>query len=191
MIKAGKIPVVKLGNRELIPTNWVEENFQKPAAEWKWSGALNRKIRLTRQRLGAFLPISQPTFKDTALTVDSTQKSQFVHAISLSEEMIGEYWPRSAQQLVRWVFATQVKSTSRSSQAALILHLYPVRLRMCTKANWLDCYCPKGAPTLDVFKEATGIRCSTKRTYRFLPKMKSNCNGEPEPKDGKQYSFKS
>ena len=33
MIKAGKIPVVKLGNRELIPTNWVEENFQKPAAE--------------------------------------------------------------------------------------------------------------------------------------------------------------
>ena len=33
MIKAGKIPVVKLGNRELIPAYWVEENFQKPAAE--------------------------------------------------------------------------------------------------------------------------------------------------------------
>lgn len=33
MIKAGKIPVVKLGSRELIPAYWVEENFQKPAAE--------------------------------------------------------------------------------------------------------------------------------------------------------------
>ena len=33
MIKAGKIPVVKLGSRELIPAYWVEEHFQKPAAE--------------------------------------------------------------------------------------------------------------------------------------------------------------
>jgi hypothetical protein len=47
-------------------------------------------IQLTRQRLGAFLLISQPTFKDTAWTDGSTQKSQFVHAISLDEEMIGE-----------------------------------------------------------------------------------------------------
>jgi len=33
MIKAGKIPVVKLGNRELIPAYWLDENFQKPAAD--------------------------------------------------------------------------------------------------------------------------------------------------------------
>jgi hypothetical protein len=33
MIKAGSIPVFKLGHRELIPAYWVEENFQKPAAE--------------------------------------------------------------------------------------------------------------------------------------------------------------
>ena len=33
MIKAGNIPVVKLGHRELIPAYWVEEQFQKPAAE--------------------------------------------------------------------------------------------------------------------------------------------------------------
>ena len=33
MIKAGKIPVVKLGNRELIPAYWVDEQFKKPAAE--------------------------------------------------------------------------------------------------------------------------------------------------------------
>jgi hypothetical protein len=33
MIKAGNIPVVKLGHRELIPAYWVDENFQKPAAE--------------------------------------------------------------------------------------------------------------------------------------------------------------
>ena len=32
MIKAGKIPVVKLGNRELIPAYWVEDNFLKPDA---------------------------------------------------------------------------------------------------------------------------------------------------------------
>jgi excisionase family DNA binding protein len=32
MIKAGKIPVVKLGNRELIPAYWVEDNFVKPDA---------------------------------------------------------------------------------------------------------------------------------------------------------------
>ena len=32
MMKAGKIPVVKLGNRELIPAYWVEENFVKPNA---------------------------------------------------------------------------------------------------------------------------------------------------------------
>ena len=33
MIKAGKIPIVKLGHRELIPAYWVDEQFQKPAAE--------------------------------------------------------------------------------------------------------------------------------------------------------------
>lgn len=33
MIKAGIIPVVKLGHRELIPAYWVDEQFQKPAAE--------------------------------------------------------------------------------------------------------------------------------------------------------------
>jgi len=33
MIKAGNIPVVKLGHRELIPSWWVDEQFQKPAAE--------------------------------------------------------------------------------------------------------------------------------------------------------------
>ena len=32
MIKAGEIPVVRLGNRELIPAYWVEENFVKPNA---------------------------------------------------------------------------------------------------------------------------------------------------------------
>ena len=32
MIKAGEIPVVKLGNRELIPAYWVEDNFVKPHA---------------------------------------------------------------------------------------------------------------------------------------------------------------
>ena len=32
MIKAGKIPVVKLGNRELIPAYWVEDNFVEPNA---------------------------------------------------------------------------------------------------------------------------------------------------------------
>ena len=32
MIKAGEIPVVKLGNRELIPAYWVEENFWKSDA---------------------------------------------------------------------------------------------------------------------------------------------------------------
>ena len=32
MIKAGEIPVVKLGNRELIPAYWVEDNFVKPNA---------------------------------------------------------------------------------------------------------------------------------------------------------------
>ena len=32
MIKAGEIPVVKLGNRELIPAYWVEDNF-KPSVE--------------------------------------------------------------------------------------------------------------------------------------------------------------
>ena len=32
MMKAGEIPVVKLGNRELIPAYWVEENFVKPNA---------------------------------------------------------------------------------------------------------------------------------------------------------------
>ena len=33
MIKAGNIPVVKLGYRELIPAYWVDEQFQKSAAE--------------------------------------------------------------------------------------------------------------------------------------------------------------
>lgn len=33
MIKAGKIPAVKLGHRELIPAYWVDEQFQKPAAD--------------------------------------------------------------------------------------------------------------------------------------------------------------
>ena len=33
MIKAGKIPVVKLGNRELISAYWLDENFQKPATD--------------------------------------------------------------------------------------------------------------------------------------------------------------
>lgn len=32
MMKAGKIPVVKLGHRELIPAWWVEDNFVKPDA---------------------------------------------------------------------------------------------------------------------------------------------------------------
>ena len=32
MMKAGEIPVVKLGNRELIPAYWVEESFVKPNA---------------------------------------------------------------------------------------------------------------------------------------------------------------
>ena len=32
MVKAGEIPVVKLGNRELIPAYWVEDNFVKPNA---------------------------------------------------------------------------------------------------------------------------------------------------------------
>ena len=32
MIKAREIPVVKLGNRELIPAYWVEDNFVKPNA---------------------------------------------------------------------------------------------------------------------------------------------------------------
>ena len=32
MIKAGEIPVVRLGNRELIPAYWVQENFVKPNA---------------------------------------------------------------------------------------------------------------------------------------------------------------
>jgi len=32
MMKAGEIPVVKLGNRELIPAYWVEDNFVKPDA---------------------------------------------------------------------------------------------------------------------------------------------------------------
>ena len=32
MIKAGEIPVVKLEHRELIPSWWVEENFNNPDA---------------------------------------------------------------------------------------------------------------------------------------------------------------
>ena len=32
MMKAGEIPVVKLGNRELIPAYWVQDNFVKPDA---------------------------------------------------------------------------------------------------------------------------------------------------------------
>ena len=32
MIKAKEIPVVKLGNRLLIPAWWVEDNFDKPNA---------------------------------------------------------------------------------------------------------------------------------------------------------------
>ena len=32
MIKAGEIPVVKLGHRELIPAWWVEDNFSNPDA---------------------------------------------------------------------------------------------------------------------------------------------------------------
>ena len=32
MIKAGEIPVVKLGSRELIPAHWIEDNFVKPDA---------------------------------------------------------------------------------------------------------------------------------------------------------------
>lgn len=32
MVKAGEIPVVKLGNRELIPSYWIEDNFVKPDA---------------------------------------------------------------------------------------------------------------------------------------------------------------
>tara|TARA_R100001460_G_scaffold108345_2_gene159166 strand:- start:586 stop:759 length:174 start_codon:yes stop_codon:yes gene_type:complete len=32
MIKAGEIPVVKLGQRELIPAWWVEDNFSNPDA---------------------------------------------------------------------------------------------------------------------------------------------------------------
>ena len=32
MIKAGEIPVVKLGHRELIPSWWVEANFSNPDA---------------------------------------------------------------------------------------------------------------------------------------------------------------
>ena len=30
MIKAGEIPVVKLGHRELVPAYWVDDNFLKP-----------------------------------------------------------------------------------------------------------------------------------------------------------------
>ena len=30
MIKAGEIPVVKLGHRDLVPAYWVEDNFLKP-----------------------------------------------------------------------------------------------------------------------------------------------------------------
>ena len=33
MIKVGKIPIVKLGHRELIPAYWVDEQFKKPAAD--------------------------------------------------------------------------------------------------------------------------------------------------------------
>ena len=33
MIKAGEIPVVKLGYRELIPSWWIEDNFVKSNAE--------------------------------------------------------------------------------------------------------------------------------------------------------------
>ena len=32
MIKAGEIPVVKLGHRDLVPAYWVEDNFVKPDA---------------------------------------------------------------------------------------------------------------------------------------------------------------
>ena len=32
MIKAGEIPVVKLGRREFIPAYWIEDNFQKSNA---------------------------------------------------------------------------------------------------------------------------------------------------------------
>jgi|TARA_B110000977_G_C10827377_1_gene396672 hypothetical protein len=32
MMKANKIPVVRLGRRELIPAYWIEENFEKPNA---------------------------------------------------------------------------------------------------------------------------------------------------------------
>ena len=32
MMKAGEIPMVKLGHRELIPAYWVEDNFVKPDA---------------------------------------------------------------------------------------------------------------------------------------------------------------
>ena len=32
MIKADEIPVVKLGNRQLIPAWWVKDNFDKPNA---------------------------------------------------------------------------------------------------------------------------------------------------------------
>ena len=32
MIKAVEIPDVKLGNRELIPSYWIEDNFVKPDA---------------------------------------------------------------------------------------------------------------------------------------------------------------
>ena len=31
MIKAGEIPIVKLGNRDLIPAFWVEDTFLKPS----------------------------------------------------------------------------------------------------------------------------------------------------------------
>jgi|TARA_B110000305_G_C18764056_1_gene326608 excisionase family DNA binding protein len=31
MIKVGEIPVVKLGQRELIPSYWIEDNFVKQA----------------------------------------------------------------------------------------------------------------------------------------------------------------
>ncbi|MDA8648058.1 helix-turn-helix domain-containing protein [Rhodobacteraceae bacterium] len=31
MIKAGEIPVVRLGQRELVPSYWVEEKFLKPS----------------------------------------------------------------------------------------------------------------------------------------------------------------
>ena len=32
MMKAGEIPVIKLGHRELIPAWWLEDNFVRPNA---------------------------------------------------------------------------------------------------------------------------------------------------------------